>query len=151
WFTLGNQLPGFNEFVPFFHGLQYLLIAWVMQLEERRMALAAGDAVVPATTSTAQVLANAPLREAPRRFIRTETWHWGLGILFAGVLLFEIMPRMATWSTGVSIGVSMAVVLSVVQIHHFFVDGVIWKLRNPAVASPLMVNLDNLLHAQEAP
>ena len=34
WFALGWQVPAFNEFVPFFHALQYLLIAWVMQLGE---------------------------------------------------------------------------------------------------------------------
>ena len=26
--------------------------------------------------------------------------------------------------------------------HHFFVDGVIWKIRNPKVASPLLVGED---------
>jgi hypothetical protein len=32
-----------------------------------------------------------------------------------------------------------------VQIHHFFVDGVIWKLKNKNVAAPLMVNIADLV------
>jgi hypothetical protein len=27
--------------------------------------------------------------------------------------------------------------LAAIQVHHFFVDGVIWRLRNPAARSPL--------------
>jgi hypothetical protein len=41
------------------------------------------------------------------------------------------------------------VVITGVQIHHFFVDGVIWKLKNKSVASPLMVNLADLLRAPQ--
>jgi hypothetical protein len=37
------------------------------------------------------------------------------------------------------------VILCGVQIHHFFVDGVIWKLKKKSVASPLMVNIEDLV------
>jgi hypothetical protein len=37
------------------------------------------------------------------------------------------------------------VTIAVVQIHHFFVDGVIWKLKRKTVSSPLMVNLGDLV------
>jgi hypothetical protein len=48
-------------------------------------------------------------------------------------------------STGASAAFVTGVILSAVQIHHFFVDGVIWKLKSPAVSSPLMVNLNELV------
>src|SRR6185436_5458169 len=35
WFVLGPSRQSFAEFVPFFHSLQYLLIAWAMQMAER--------------------------------------------------------------------------------------------------------------------
>ena len=39
----------------------------------------------------------------------------------------------------------MAVTSAAVQLHHFFVDGVIWKLANPRVRSPLMANVVRLV------
>ena len=47
---------------------------------------------------------------------------------------------------GVQIGYATGIVLAAIQIHHFFVDGVIWKLKSSSVSSPLMVNLDDLIH-----
>src|ERR1700733_940725 len=35
WFAAPGRVASFNEFVPFFHSLQYLLIAWSMQLKEK--------------------------------------------------------------------------------------------------------------------
>ena len=35
WFAVGSRVPDFNAFVPLFHSLQYLLIAWALQLKER--------------------------------------------------------------------------------------------------------------------
>jgi hypothetical protein len=42
---------------------------------------------------------------------------------------------------------ALGVTAAGVQIHHFFVDGVIWKLKRKTVASPLMVNISELLSA----
>ena len=42
-------------------------------------------------------------------------------------------------------------VLSAVQIHHFLVDGVIWKLKSPKVSSPLLVNIDDMLRPAPKP
>src|SRR5262249_59726369 len=35
WFGLAHFSLPFREFVPFFHSLQYLLIAWSIQLKEK--------------------------------------------------------------------------------------------------------------------
>ena len=35
WFGLGQRLPSFAEFIPAFHSVQYLLVAWSVQLKER--------------------------------------------------------------------------------------------------------------------
>jgi len=124
WFYLGWQIPAYTELVPFFHALQYLLIAWSMQLKES----ATRTSVTPTP-----------------RFVWLESVRWGAVNLAGGALLFWGIPQLlASWQ-GLTVGVCAAIVGAGVQIHHFFVDGVIWKLRNPKVASPLMVNLKELL------
>lgn len=121
WFVLGPRLPSFNEFVPFFHALQYMLIAWVVQLKERH---------------------DATVGRAGRRFVLSETLKWAVTNIGIGIALFWVMPRLGH-VFGYDLPFTTAVVLSAVQIHHFFVDGVIWKLRNPRVASPLLVSIDD--------
>jgi hypothetical protein len=123
WFTLGWRVPAFNEFVPFFHAVQYLLIAWVMQIGETLAARAPTDR---------------------RRFVLAESLRWAAFNLVGGVLLFWALPRLGE-RFGFTLPFATAVILSAVQIHHFFVDGVIWKLRNPKVASPLMSSVDHLI------
>ncbi len=44
----------------------------------------------------------------------------------------------------------IGVTIIAVQIHHFFVDGVIWKLGRKSVSSPLMVNLHDMLEPAHA-
>jgi hypothetical protein len=123
WFVLGAKVPSFNEFVPFFHSLQYLLIAWIMQLKEKL---------------DSQEL------EPSRRFVLSESARWGLVNFAGGVALFWLLPQIGAWA-GFTLPFASAVLLATVQIHHFFVDGVIWKLKNPRVSSPLLVNLRDLV------
>ncbi|HEV3027136.1 MAG TPA: hypothetical protein VG457_06155 [Planctomycetota bacterium] len=119
WFEAGSRIPEFNALVPFFHSLQYLLIAWAMQLRERK------ETVSPAIDG---------------HFVRRETARWWILNVAGGAALFWALPAAATW-VGVPSSSGTPILFAAVQIHHFFVDGVIWKLRNPRVASPLLVNL----------
>lgn len=122
WFLTGAGLASFVEFVPFFHSLQYMLIAWALHLKERKDR----DAI-----------------PGSLEFVATESARWGTLNVLGGACLFFLFPRMvalAGWPLEFSTGIAIAGV----QIHHFFVDGVIWKLRSPAVSSPLMVNVSEL-------
>ena len=125
WFEVGARIPSFNEFVPFFHGLQYLLIAWAMQLKEQM---------------DEHHVAPSP------RYALTESLRWGAVILLGGAALFWVLPRVGLLA-GFSLSIAEPVIIAAVQIHHFFVDGVIWKLKNPRVSSPLLVNLEQLTRA----
>lgn len=122
WFVPGSKIPCFYTFVPFFHSIQYLLIAWAVQLKEvfDEQKIAPG-----------------------RRFVLQESLRWTVGNILLGAALFWALPRLfvAPWRP---IGLTTAIVFAAIQIHHFFVDGVIWKLKNPKVASPLMVNIEQL-------
>ncbi|MCC6954572.1 MAG: hypothetical protein IT290_10680, partial [Deltaproteobacteria bacterium] len=104
---------------PFFHSIQYLLVAWSMQLVER--------------AEREKQLGNPA-------FFWTESARWfGLNIVI-GALLFAALPELVA-RAGNPTELSMGIVLAAVQLHHFFVDGVIWKLRRATVSQPLMVNL----------
>lgn len=126
WFVVGSGYAGYREFVPFFHSLQYLLVAWILQLKERS-DLAAEEAV-------------------PFRLGRESLKWFGFAIL-VGYFLFEAVPRILSAWTGLDVAIALGVFIAGVQIHHFFVDGVIWKLRNPRVRSPLLADLGGIAHA----
>lgn len=128
WFEAGARMPAFNLLVPLFHSLQYLLIAWAMHLREQTES---------SPTPT------------PRRFVLRESLRWAGLNFVGGAALFWILPA-AVKACGAPPVPTMAVLYAAVQIHHFFVDGVIWKLRNPRVGSPLLVNLDQLAAAGAA-
>ena len=124
WFApFGANWLSFAEFIPFFHSLQYLLIAWSMQLKEK--------------------LDLTQARPSPR-FVVTESGRWwGINFLI-GVCLFFGIPRLVARYFGVSQEFSIAIIVGGVQLHHFFIDGVIWKLKRKTVSSPLMVTLSDL-------
>ncbi len=124
WFVGGTDVDSFLEFVPFFHALQYMLIAWSMQLKE--------------TMDLNHI-------EPSGRYVLQESTRWFLINVAGGAFLFYFLPRMIA-SSGLNLTFVTGVVLAGVQIHHFFVDGVIWKLRRRSVASPLMVNLSQMLY-----
>ncbi len=129
WFVPIASWRSFNEFVPFFHSLQYLLIAWSMQLKEKLDRTKAAPS---------------------RGYVVAESSRWGALNFIGGALLFYGIPRFVSGS-GISLEFATGVVISAVQIHHFFVDGVIWKLERQSVSSPLMVNLDDMIKGTPTP
>ena len=118
WFYAPN-VGEYAALVPFFHSLQYLLIAWSVQLAvglgERRRSPSVG-------------------------YVVSESVRWAVINVAIGVGLFWGLPRIGS-HFGRSLQFSSAVMLAAIQIHHFFVDGVIWRLREPSVRSPLSSSL----------
>jgi hypothetical protein len=136
WFIPGAFCPSFYLFVPMFHSLQYLLIAWSLQLKEK-MDL---RKITPSVG-----------------YVVKETARWSLINLVLGALLFMAIPYgiyslvMKEYEPKFTYAFVLAIIGAGVQVHHFFVDGVIWKLKKKTVASPLMVNLEDLIHPQSPP
>lgn len=118
WFVQGADVYSFQLFVSSFHGLQYLLIAWSMQLALHH----------PWPTSN------------PSLFLIKKTSLWLGFILLGGFTLFYLLP-LGLSHFGWKIAFSSAIVFAILQIHHFFVDGVIWKLRDENVSRYLMSNI----------
>lgn len=117
WFVWGWRVPAFYVFVPLFHSLQYLLIAWVVHLHER----------TPIASGATKL---------SRRWVARESMTWFVANLIGGAILFALLPRIAN-AAGIDLALATGVLIAGVQIHHFFVDGVIWKLRSPGVANPV--------------
>ena len=128
WFVLSADVPSFNEFVPFFHSLQYMLIAWSMQLKEKMDR----EHIAPSV-----------------QYVGFESARWYILNVIGGIFLFWIFPY-ALAHFGVNENLALGVTAAGVQIHHFFVDGVIWKLKRKTVASPLMVNIDDLINPSKS-
>ena len=122
WFMPGMQTAAFYEFVPLFHSLQYLFIAWAMQI-----SLQVGREG----------------QERSWRAIRAVSMKWGLWNYAGGIALFIGLPWLFFWVPVPTLTV-VGVIIAAINIHHFFVDGVIWKLRHASAASPLMTNVTDL-------
>ena len=126
WFGLSVgtwETPSYFEFVNLFHSVQYLFVAWFMQMRERQVS--AG-------------------REGSSAMLVRETLIWGAGIFVIGVAMFRVSGEVMAVLFGVEAAVGIAIMTAAFQLHHFFVDGVIWKLRNPAVRGALNTSIAEL-------
>jgi hypothetical protein len=122
WFVAAANVKVFLALVPLFHSLQYLLIAAVMQLQ-LRIGGRGG--------------------EHSWRSIKIEVFRWGLRNILGGAILFIGLPVLLSWLPIPFLTIA-GVIAVAVNIHHFFVDGVIWKLRDPATSAALMMNIREL-------
>ena len=62
--------------------------------------------------------------------------YW-LAVIAGGAALFLPIPWLASYAAHVDFTASVLVVTAIVNIHHFMVDGVVWKLRDTRVATTL--------------
>lgn len=124
WFIAGGGVQGFYDFVPMYHSLQYLFIAWIMQLKEKQ----AEKGITPTP-----------------RYVRLESLRWLAINIAGGVFLFWLLPKGAQQlGFAATPNQTWGIIIMAVQIHHFFVDGVIWKLKNPKVGTPLLTTFSEL-------
>lgn len=126
WFIQSVYMPAFQELVPMFHSLQYILIAWGIQLKEKLDI----HNITPS-----------------KKYVFTETARWSAVNIAGGILLFYLLPGIGV-AFGYSSALSVGLFLAAIQIHHFFVDGVIWKLKNQTVSHPLMMNVRDITQPQ---
>jgi len=122
WFIQSVYQPSFQEFVPLLHSLQYMIIAWGLQLKDKLDT----KGIKPSS-----------------RYVKLETLRWFLINFAGGALLFYFLPKIPE-AMGYNTLFSIAVIFAAIQIHHFFVDGVIWKLRNSSVSHPLKMTIGDV-------
>jgi hypothetical protein len=116
WYTLVWVYPGVFLLLQIFHAVQYL--AFPLRVEMN------------------QYVDRQP--EEKHRQIRHTVLYF-LGLLAAGGVVFGV-PQLAVFFGDTSMSVS-AVVAGFVNLHHYCIDGVIWKIRNPKVQQALFAHL----------
>ncbi len=65
-------------------------------------------------------------------------WRYGLYLFAVGIALFLPGPWAASLVFGVDFTTSFLAFTALVNIHHFILDGAVWKLREPRVAAVLV-------------
>lgn len=61
-----------------------------------------------------------------------------LVLILGGIALFLPIPWVASWILHLDFGTSFLIVTALVNIHHFVLDGAIWKLRDGRIAALLL-------------
>ena len=117
WFTM-LQFPILMAVVPFLHCLQYLLVTVFFDYKERRSERRSD--LTPA-----------------KYFASTLFMRYYAIQVAVGVGLFVLTPLVLTELGAGARALVIAVVISAVNLHHFILDGAIWKLRKPAVRQAL--------------
>ena len=97
------------------------------------------------------------MKEADRRgtpstpwFVALRSLRWYALNLVGGACLFWVTPRLVAMLGGIDLRFASAVIFTAFQAQHFFVDGVIWKLRSRSVGSPLLVHVPALFRPAPA-
>ena len=119
WFTM-TQFPLLIAFVPFLHCLQYLFVTAFFDFKEQR----AQNAEPPLTLA--------------HYFKSTMFFRYYATQVAIGLGLFIFLPFVLTTAGAGPRALVVAVVFSILNLHHFILDGAIWKLRSPTVRQPLI-------------
>lgn len=123
WYTLIWAYPGMFALLQIFHALQYL--------------------VFPLRIEANQYSAKRK-RSGIKQFLHGAGYY--LVLVVVGVVVFELLPDVTLiWGDKEHlkdlVAVTSAVTASFVNIHHYFIDGAIWKIRNPQVRRDLFAHL----------
>ena len=124
WFIPGPKYMAFDSLVPFFHSLQYLPVVWFLTLKEKQEG-------------------------AETISIPKESIAWFRRNFIGGAFLFWGIPH-GLAAFHYPIDAAKAIIFATINIHHFFIDGIIWKLRKSSVMHPLMGQLKVMCPGRES-
>lgn len=124
WYFAMSRHPGAIFWVQMAHGLQYLIFP--IRVELNRM------------TADGEV---APSQRMRHMMI------YAIAMLGVGFLIMEYVPDLSAklvgnWLDERAVAATMMTPLAFLNIHHYFTDGCIWKLRNPEVRKDLFGHLE---------
>lgn len=124
WYIPVAHHPGFSYLIPFFHSLQYMSFVWILKRNQI-------GAEIKSLTGEAWRAA----------WIKKFGGFTG-GIWITGLLAFDIVPPLIDWLEVVPkgpLGQSPVLVSAIlfINIHHYFIDNVIWRSSNATVKAYL--------------
>jgi hypothetical protein len=127
WFLPVLAHPGFFYLIPFFHSLQYMLFVGALKWNQSR--------------SVASTAANP--RASRAAFIRNFVGFFGLAVVL-GVLVFTTIPEwldsnMTLQDLAIGPTMWMFAFSWFINVHHYFIDNVIWRGDNEFVREHLVI------------
>jgi tetratricopeptide (TPR) repeat protein len=69
---------------------------------------------------------------------RWSPWAYWATLVVGGMALYLPVPWIASYGWHLDFTTSVLIVAAIVNLHHFMIDGVVWKLRNPRVGRVLV-------------
>lgn len=118
WTAFATINPTYLYVIPFFHSLQYLTVVWRYKANEY------------ASSSPK------PVRENLLKFSLLICALGAIGFWGApAVVEYWMYGNMPPWAGGVSIAVAVAWLF--INVHHYFIDTVLWRQGNPLVTKHL--------------
>jgi hypothetical protein len=127
WYLPALSHPHFAYMIPFFHSLQYLVFVWFFKKNQVKANLQEQN-------------------EVTRRYewIKQFVGYFAVSLLL-GALFFEFIPKgldnyFKFEEAGLGVNPILVVFLLFINIHHYFIDNVIWKSSNPEVKKHLFMH-----------
>lgn len=127
WYLPAFSHPHFAYLIPFFHSLQYLVFVWFFKKNQVKAGLPAHDGVTHR-----------------REWIRQFCGYIAISLIL-GAMFFEFIPKNLDKvykfsEAGLGGNPILVVFLLFINIHHYFIDNVIWKSANPEVKKHLFMH-----------
>ncbi len=118
-----------------------IVLAWMSALQVPQTRYSSGMLALMHSAQYLWITKYFPRRAAERGARAANGWsarsYWATLVL-GGLVLFLPVPWVASYAWHVDYTISVFIVASIVNIHHFMIDGVVWKLRNPRVRTLLV-------------
>lgn len=131
WYAVMARDPKAIFWIQIAHAIQYL--AFPVRVEMNRTAAAVGA------------------RRVARHMVL-----YGAALLIISVVVAQVVPLAAMGAVGRMFGeepsrAAPILILMFINIHHYFTDGVIWKIRNPEVRKDLFAHVQSPANAKATP
>ncbi len=109
-------------------------VAWVAGIAVPQTRYSSGILAVMHSAQYLWITQYFARRDEGARFDAGSYW---LAVVLGGMALFLPVPWIASYAAHIDFTASMLIVTAIVNLHHFMLDGVVWKLRDPRVATAL--------------
>ena len=127
WYLPAFSHPHFAYLIPFFHSLQYLVFVWFFKRNQVKAGIEAHDGLTQR-----------------REWVRQFGGYIAISLIL-GAMFFEFIPKHLDKiykfsEVGMGANPILVVFLLFINIHHYFIDNVIWKSANPEVKKHLFMH-----------
>lgn len=132
WFTMGPKSELFNMVVPIFHSIQYILITSYFQW---RLLKGTSGPLARGSSGYVEPANHAASHEVPSTVFLGKYY---LALIVIGATILIGIPHLIALSGICTSLFSVGLVGTFVSLHHFLLDGEVWKLRKPEIGKALI-------------